>query len=306
MRLEEIADLQPQSGEVLVHIKAVGVNPMDTYIRGGTYGSLPALPYTPGTDAAGLVEGVGAGVQRVRPGDRVYIGWSQSGTYAEQAICLESQVHRLLANVSFEQGAALNVPYTAAFRALWQRAKVIPGEMVLVHGASGGVGVAAVQWARAAGLKVIGTAGTAAGQQLVREQGAHFVCNHNDPDYFKEILSFSEGRGVDVILEMLANVNLGKDLSLLAPNGRIVIIGCRGVVEINPREAMAREATLLGMLIMKASDKDLNSIHAAIEAGLEKGILNPVVGKVMPLGDAGKAHAEIISEGAYGKIILIP
>ncbi len=306
MKLEEIADLKPGAGEVLVRVKAVGVNPVEAYIRSGTYGMLPALPYTPGSDAAGVVEAVGVGVRRVSPGDRVYIGWSQSGTYAEQAVCLESQVHHLPFKVTFEQGASLNVPYSAAFRALWQRAKAVPGEVLLVHGASGGVGVAAVQWGRAAGLTVIGTAGSEAGYQLVSAQGAHFVCNHHDPGYLKEILAITEGRGVDIILEMLANVNLGNDLKLLAPDGRIVIIGSRGEVEINPREAMAREATVLGMLLMKASDKELASIHAAIAAGLEQGTINPVVGKTMGLAEAAKAHTEIMSGKALGKIVLIP
>jgi NADPH:quinone reductase len=306
MKLEEMADLQPGAGEVLVRIKAVGVNPVDVYIRSGAYGTLPALPYTPGSDAAGVVEAVGAGVSRVSPGERVYTAWSQSGTYAEQAVCLEAQVHPLPSPITFEQGASLNVPYSAAFRALWQRAKAVPGEALLVHGASGGVGVAAVQWARAAGLRVIGTAGTEAGRQMVREQGAHFVYNHHDPDYLKEIMAITEGRGVDVILEMLANVNLRKDLTMLAPGGRVVIVGSRGTVEIDPREAMAREATLLGMLIMKASDKDRASIHAAIEAGLEKGCINPLVGRVMALDEAARAHTEIMSESAFGKVVLIP
>jgi NADPH:quinone reductase len=306
MKLEEMADLKPEAGEVLVQIKAVGVNPVEAYIRSGTYGTLPALPYTPGSDAAGVVKAVGAGVRRVNPGERVYIGWSQSGTYAEQAICLETQVHRLPGRVTFDQGASLNIPYSAAFRALWQRAKAVPGEVLLVHGASGGVGVAAVQWARAAGLTVIGTAGSEAGRQLVSRQGAHFVCDHHDPDYFNKILAITEGRGVDIILEMLANINLGNDFKLLGPDGRIVIIGSRGEVEINPREAMAREATILGMFLMKASDKELASIHAAIGAGLEQGTIHPVVGQTMGLAEAAKAHSEIMSGKALGKIVLIP
>jgi NADPH:quinone reductase len=306
MQLEEMADLKPGAGEVLVRIKAVGVNPVEAYIRSGTYGTLPALPYTPGSDAAGVVAAVGAGVCRVHPGERVYIGWSQSGTYAEEALCLESQVHRLPDKVTFEQGASLNIPYSAAFRALWQRAMAVPGEVLLVHGASGGVGVAAVQWARAAGLTVIGTAGSEAGRQLVSQQGAHLVCDHHDPDYFNKILAFTEGRGVDLIVEMLANVNLGNDLRLLGPDGRIVIIGSRGEVEINPREAMVRESTILGMLLMKASDKELASIHAAIGAGLEQGTLQPVVGKTMGLAEVAKAHTEIMAGKALGKIVLIP
>ena len=306
MKIEEMADLEPKSGEVLVKIRAVGVNPVEVYIRSGDYGALPALPYTPGSDAAGVVEAVGAGVRRVNPGERVYVGWSQSGTYAQQAICLESQVHRLPPHISFEQGASLNIPYSAAFRALWQRGKAVPGEVLLVHGASGGVGMAAVQWARAAGLTVIGTAGTEEGRHLVAEQGAHFVFDHQKPDYLKEIIAVTEGRGVDIILEMLANVNLGKDLTILAAGGRVVVIGSRGEVEINPREAMAREATILGMVVMKASDKELASIHAAIAAGLEKGTINPVVGKTMELKEAARAHKEIMSERAFGKIVLIP
>jgi len=163
-----------------------------------------------------------------------------------------------------------------------------------------------VQWARAAGLTVIGTVGTEPGRQLAQEQGAHFVLNHHDSHYLKEILAITEGRGVAVLLEMLADVNLDNDLKVLAPGGRVVIIGCRGTVEINPREAMAREAALLGMLIMKAPEQDLASIHAAIQAGLEKGFLNPVIGKVMPLAEAAAAHQTIIARGAYGKIVLIP
>ena len=306
MQIEDMVDLEPRSGEVLVNIRAVGVNPLEVYIRNGDYGALPALPYTPGSDAAGVVEAVGEGVRRVNPGERVYVAWSQSGTYAQQAICLESQVHRLPPRISFEQGAALNIPYSAAFRALWQRGKAVPGEVLLVHGASGGVGVAAVQWARAAGLTVIGTAGTEEGRHLVTEQGAHFVFDHHKSDYLKDIMAVTEGRGVDLILEMLADVNLGKDLTILAPGGRVVIIGCRGEVQINPREAMAREASVLGMLLMKASDKELASIHAAIVAGLEKGTINPVVGRTMGLKEAARAHKEIMSEGAFGKIVLIP
>lgn len=306
MQLEDVANLEPKAGEVLVRVKAVGVNPVEVYIRSGEYGALPALPYTPGSDAAGVVEAAGSGVRRVKPGERVYVAWSETGTYAQQTICLETQVHGLPASISFEQGASLNIPYGAAFRALWQRGKAVPGEVLLIHGASGGVGIAAVQWARAAGLKVIGTAGTDKGSLLVAEQGAHVVCNHRDPNYLEEIMAATGGRGVDLILEMAADINLGKDLTILAPGGRIVVIGCRGGIKINPREAMAREATILGMLLMKASEKELASIHAAIAAGLEKRTINPVVGKTMPLKDAARAHKEIMSAGAYGKTILIP
>ena len=159
MHLEELPDPRPGPGQVVVRVKAVGVNPVDTYIRTGTY-TQPPLPYTPGLDAAGIVESAGEGVKQVRPGDRVYLAGSLSGTYAERALCETSHVQPLPQAVSFSQGAGVSVPYATAYRALFHRAKAVPGEVVLIHGASGGVGLAALQIARAAGLTVIGTTGT--------------------------------------------------------------------------------------------------------------------------------------------------
>jgi NADPH2:quinone reductase len=306
MRLEEVPDPQPMAGQVLVRIHAVGVNPFDTYMRAGAYSIKPVLPYTPGDDAAGVVEVIGEGVKRVTAGDRVYTARTVSGAYAEAAVCDEAQVHRLPKNVSFAQGAAVNVPYATAYRALFQHAHALPGETVLVHGATGGVGIAGTQLARAAGLTVIGTGGTEQGRQLVKEQGAHHVIDHHAPDYLEEIKELTNGVGVNVVLEMLANVNLGKDLGILAKSGRIVVIGSRGTVEIDPRAAMTRDASIHAMSVWNASAKELASIHAALGAGMENGTLRPVVGKEMPLADAPRAHKEVIESNAYGKIVLTP
>lgn len=306
MRLEDVADPQPGPGQVVVRVAAVGVNPVDTYIRSGAYAVKPALPYTPGMDAAGIVESIGENVTRVAAGSRVYVAGTISGAYAERALCHESQVHPLPQNISFAQGAAVNVPYATAYRALFQRGQAVPGETVFVHGASGGVGIAAVQLARAAGLTVIGTGGTEKGRQLVREQGAHQVLDHHAPDYLAQLLALTGGRGVDVVLEMLANVNLGKDLDLLARGGRVVVIGSRGAVEVDPRAAMSRDASIHGMSLLNASAQQLASIHAALVAGLESGTLRPVVGQEMPLEDAPRAHQAVMEPGAYGKIVLLP
>jgi NADPH2:quinone reductase len=299
MRLEEVPDPKPARGQIVVRLKAVGVNPVDVYRRTGNYPGKPALPYTPGTDSAGIVESVGEGVARFRTGDRVYTHGSVSGTYAEIALCNETQVHPLPASVTFAQGAALGIPYATAYRALFQRAKALPGETVLIHGASGGVGLAAVQFARAARLTVFGTAGTDRGRQLVAEQGAHRVLDHHDPNYLA-------GISPNVIIEMLANVNLGKDLTVLAPRGRIVVVGSRGTVEINPREAMSRDAAILGMLIFNATEQELMEIHDAIVAGLENGTLRPVVREELPLAEAPRAHRLVMKSGALGKIVLVP
>jgi len=306
MRLEEIPDPFCGPGQVLVRIQAVGVNPVDTYIRAGLYAIKPTLPYTPGSDASGTVEAVGGGMKRFKVGDRVYTAGTISGAYAEKALCSESQVHSLPPRVTYSQGAALNVPYSAAYRALFQRARAVPGETVLVHGASGGVGIAALQFSRAAGMTVIGTAGTEQGRHLASEQGAHHVLDHRSPGHFEEVLKLTENRGVDVIVELLANVNLGKDLGILAPGGRAVVVGSRGTVEVNPRDAIGREAAILGMSVFNATERETASIHAAIRAGLENGTLRPVIGQEMPLADASRAHRRIIEATALGKIVLLP
>lgn len=306
LRLEELDDPRAGAGEVLVRVRAIGVNPVDTYIRSGTHAVKPALPYTPGMDAAGVVESVGEGVGGVKAGDRVYVAGSVSGAYAELVLCREAQVHPLPERVSFAQGAAVNVPYATAYRALFLRAQARPAETVLVHGASGGVGVASVQLARAAGMRVVGTGGTEEGRRLVAEQGAHHVLDHRAPDYLAALMELTGGRGVDVILEMLANVNLGKDLALLARGGRVVVIGSRGPVEIDPRLTMTRDATVLGMSLVNATPEETARIHAALVAGLENGTLTPVVGREMPLADAARAHEAVMQPGAYGKIVLVP
>lgn len=306
MKLENVPDLHPGHGEVVVHVKAAGVNPVDTYIRSGAYASKPALPYTPGADAAGVVKAVGEGVKSVVVGARVYVAGTLSGAYAEFALCRETQLHPLTEKVTFAQGAAVNVPYATAYQALFHRARTMPGETVLVHGASGGVGIASVQLARATGIKTIGTAGTERGMKLAKDQGARYVLNHRDPKYLDELSVLTKGRGVDVILEMLANVNLGKDLPLLARGGRVVVIGSRGAVEINPRDTMSRDASILGMTLLNATEAELASIHSALVAGLESGVLRPVIGRELPLAEAPKAHQAVLEAGAYGKIVLVP
>jgi NADPH2:quinone reductase len=275
-------------------------------MRQGTYAIKPSLPYTPGSDAAGIVDSVGEGVSDFEPGDHVYVGGTLTGAYAEQALAEAWQVHPLPPNVTFAQGAGVNVPYATAYRALWHVARAQAGETVLIHGASGGVGVAAVQLARAAGMKVIGTGGTERGRELVAVQGAHHVLDHRSQGYLDELLKLTGGRGVDVILEMLANVNLAKDLSVLALKGRVVVIGNRGNIEINPREIMRRDAAVLGFILWNAGRPELESIHAGIVAGLENGSLRPAVGRELPLADAPQAHRAVMEPGAFGKTVLVP
>lgn len=285
MKLEDVPAPQPGKDQVLVRVKAAGVNPVDTYIRSGNYAIKPDLPYTPGSDAAGIIEATG---------QRVYIGRARTGAYAEFIACDAALVRPLPDSVTFAQGAALGVPYLTAYRALFQKAGAKAGETVLIHGASGGVGIAAVQFAVAAGLTVIGTAGTERGRELVRQQGAHQVAGHD------------WSGNANVIIEMLANVNLAKDLEMLAPRGRVVVVGSRGNIEINPRLMMGRDSSIHGMALWNATTEELAEGHDAIADGLKDGSLRPVVGKELPLAEAARAHEAVMQPGAFGKIVLIP
>ena len=305
LKLEEVATPKPSAGEVLVRIHAAGVNPYDTYMRAGTYAVKPTLPYTPGSDGAGIVEAVGEGVKKVRRDDRVYTGRTLTGAYAEYALALEEQVHLLPGKIDFKQGAGIWVPYGTAYHALYHSAKAHASETVLVHGASGGVGIAALQIARAMGLKVLGTAGTPKGLEIAKREGAHQVFDHRKAGYQEEILRATDNRGVDVILEMLANVNLSYDTQLLAKNGRVIVIGSRGEVTLNPRELMGRRASIRAFTLWGITPEEEADIHAGIFAGLENATLRPVVGKELPLAEAARAHKEILEPGSAGKTILV-
>jgi NADPH2:quinone reductase len=306
LTLGEVPAPEPGPGQVLVRNHAVGVNPVDTYLRSNTDNRGPKLPYTPGSDAAGVVEAVGSGVTAVKAGDRVYLGGTVTGAYAELSLCEQVHVHPLPANVSFAQGAAMNVPYATAYHALFDRGHGQAGETVLVHGASGGVGIGAVQLARARGLTVIGTAGTERGRRLVLEQGAHHALDHTAPGYLDELTRLTGGRGVDIVLEMLANVNLQKDLGIIAMRGRIVVIGNRGTVEINARLAMNKDAAILGMALFHATPAQLAGIHAALVEGLRNGTLRPAIAQELPLAQAPRAHEAVMEAGHHGKIVLVP
>ena len=305
LELHEIATPKPGPGQVLVRVHAAGVNPYDTYMRNGTYAVKPELPYTPGSDAAGTVEAVVEGVNKVKASDRVYTAKTVTGAYAEYALALESQVYPLPEKISFAQGAGLWVPYGTAYTALHHHAKAHAGETLLIHGASGGVGLAAVQFARAQGLTVFGTAGTQRGLDLIKKEGVHYAFDHTKAGYAEEILKVTGGQGIDVILEMLANVNLATDLRLLAMRGRVIVIGNRGEITINPRELMGRRASVRGFTLWAATDAECAEIHAAIAARLENGTLRPIVGKELPLKDAPVAHQDVLAPGAFGKIVLV-
>ncbi len=307
MQYEDVPDPTAAAGEVVIQIEAIGVNPVDTYIRAGVHLIKPALPFTPGGDAAGTILSSGDGVSQFKAGERVYVAnGGGSGGYAEQVVLPADTIQPLPDNVSSAQGAAIGTPYGTAYWALVKRGRGKAGETVLVHGASGAVGTAALQIAKSLGITAIGTAGSERGLDLVRQQGAAHALDHTKDGYLDALGELTGGKGPDLILEMLANVNLPRDIDAVAKYGRIVIIGNRGPVEINPRAAMMKELDILGIARFNAPPDDMNEMNAAIGRGLADGSLNPVIGKELPLKDAIEAHHAVLRPGAYGKIVLIP
>lgn len=290
-------------GSVVIRVMAVGVNPVETYIRAGTYPVLPELPYVPGGNCAGVVERVGRGASKFKAGDRVYTS-SGNGAYGEYCLCDEKAAYPLPENVSFEAGAAVGVPAATAYRALFIRGEGKAGGKVLIHGASGSVGLAAVQLAKAAGMVVTGTAGTERGLELITKLGADRALLHHG-DYVKMLAEEAAG-GFDLILEMLANVNLEKDLQLLASKGRVVIIGSRGRIEIDPRATMGKETDIRGLALASSSAEELERTHSALYKALANGVLTPVISCKLPLAEAAKAHDLVMESGNCGKIILLP
>jgi NADPH:quinone reductase len=306
----ELSTPEPGPGQVRVRMRAVGVNPADTYIRSGTYAFYtPSLPYTPGFDGAGVVDEVGTGVDTVQKGERVFVAAlgtpGCSGTYAELAVVDARAVHPLPDPLSFGQGAAVGIPCLTAYRALFQKARLKAGETVLIHGASGGVGIHATQLAHDAGAIVIGTAGSSTGADLVRAAGAQHVLDHSTPGYLEELTQITDGHGVSVIIEMQADINLEDDLKALATYGRVVIVGSRGTLDFTPRLTMLKEATIQGTALWYATTPEAADAVTAVADALRSGVLRPVVGDEMLLREAAAAHRRILEPGTRGKLILI-
>lgn len=302
LNLETVETPDISAEQILVAVKAAGVNPVDTYIRSGTNGYTASFPHTPGMDGAGEVVAVGDAVSGFAVGDRVYFTRTSTGSAAEYAVCAPASTYPLPDAVSFVEGACLGIPATTAHRALFGRADARAGETVLVHGGTGAVGTIAVQLARAAGLTVVATAGTAEGEALLRKLGVDTVLNHHSDDYLKPWQS--PDAGFDVIVEMLADVNLDRDLKALGRQGRVIVVGSRGNVEITPRDLMARDAAVMGMAVMNVTPLQLQQIARSLYPLLQGGLVQPVVRQTYALDEVGKAHEAVLESGAAGNYII--
>ncbi|TBR41950.1 NADPH:quinone reductase [Marinomonas agarivorans] len=307
LKVVEVETPSINDDQILVKVGAAGVNPVDTYIRSGTNNYKANFPHTPGLDGAGTVVQVGTNVTEFKQGDRVYFNRNLTGSAAEFAVCAPANTFPLAPTLSFEEGACLGVPYTTAYRALFDRAQAKAGQKVLVHGGTGAVGLAVVQLALAAGLEVVASTSTDAGEALLKAQGVKQVLRHNEADHlapFQPTDTPVSASGFDIIIEMLANHNLAEDLKALAHGGCVAVIGNRGTVEINPRDLMARDASVVGVALANVKPEELKRIAKALYPLLQGKLLKPVVRKTFALSELSQAHEEVLLTGALGNLVV--
>ncbi|GMT01047.1 hypothetical protein PENTCL1PPCAC_23221, partial [Pristionchus entomophagus] len=277
--------------QVLIDVHSAGINPVDTYIRAGTYAKLPDLPYVPGRDGCGVVREVGSGVTHVKAGDRV---WFLAPNGASAEVTVATEVFPLPDALLFIEGGCLGIPYLTAHRALFTRGHLKKSDRVLIHGASGGVGLASCQLARFFGASlVVGTAGTKQGEDTVARNGAHHTVCHRDANYVDELRKIAP-EGFDLIIEMLANVNLATDLNLLSRGGRVGIVGNRGEITINPRAFMQKESSAYGVMLSGATDEEMTGCSEMISSLFSSTEYRPVSSRIYSLDEFPQSHKDIV------------
>ncbi len=301
---------QPEAlkGTVLVRNRAIGINFADTLFRQGQYAQTPQLPDTPGLEAAGVIEKVGEGVNGLSAGMRVAAIGAKA--YSEYMVARASQVIPVPDHVSFDEGAAFPIQVLTAWHILHSSHNTGPGQTVVVHSAAGGVGIVAVQIAKAAGARVIGTVSSASKAALAKEYGADEVVNYANQDFSAEEMRLTDNRGADLILDAVGKPTFEKGINCLAPMGHLVLYGRAGGAPdpLNPFKLFQRSTKVSGFM--------LNQQHTGKERwqrGIEdsfrlmkEGKLKLLIGKKFPLFEAAEAHRFMESRGSTGKLVLVP
>ena len=307
LRLEEAPDPQVQAGQIQIRVRAAGINPADLVRLSGRLGT-PPLPYIPGTDVCGEVEAVGAGVTHVKSGDRVY-GRAFAGGYAEKTCLMGTETIALPANLSWEEGAAIPIPFFTAYRALYHKAQLRPGETVLISAGGGGVGVAAIQLAKATNARVFTTVGSREKADRTLQLGADVAINYHEQDFVKEVQKGTDGKGVNVIIENVAADNFARDFAALALNGRIVLIGTGTGKSADATfpvfGALFKDATILGMSLVNAGSV-IQEMAAALSPLFTNGTIKAVISRAYPLAEAQQALGDLVAGRVFGKLVLLP
>ncbi len=326
LRYEEAPDPVPGPGQVLVRVHAASVNRLDLWVR-STLPNIP-LPHIPGSDGAGEVVAVGEGVQMVHVGQRVallpaifcgecahcqageqtvcdcfqLLGRHVDGTYAELVAVPVGNVYPLAEDLPYELVGAMPVTFLTAWHMLIVRASLRAGERVLIVGASGGLGTAAVQVAKLAGASIIATAGTEEKAARLREMGVQHVINYRTQPIADEVLRITEGRGVEVAFEHVGPATFEQSLRSLRANGRLVISGATTgpTASFSIRDFYSRQLSLLGAM----AGTPLEFADLLRLAG--EGRLRPVIDHVLPLSQAVEAHRRMEAGQVFGKLVLVP
>ncbi len=323
--LRELADPQPAPGQVLIRVRAVGINFADLYQRMGLYPGTPRPPFIPGMEVAGEVESIATPQTdgaRLRPGDRV-VALPGFGAYAERAVAPVEHVFRLPEGIPYEEGAAIPVNYLTAYHSMFHMGNLQPGDRILIHGAAGGVGIAAVQLALVRQLVIFGTAGPAK-QDLLRHMGVHHPIDYTRED-FEQVVRREAPGGIEMVMDPIGGKSFTKGLRCLGPTGRLVVYGFSASVGpegkrslwrglkalaqtpwLNPLRLMRRNVAVIGVHLgrMKGREAILHRQMEEIFQLYAAGQVRPVIGKIFPLEEAAAAHRYIHARRNIGKVVL--
>jgi len=310
LRYEEAPDPSPGPGEVLVRVRAAGVNYADTMFREGRYFLRPQFPAIPGLETAGEVAALGEGVTEFAVGDRVMGPLANAGGYAELAVAPAHHLSKVPANVSWVEAAAVPVAAVTADQVLHVAGRLQPGESVVVHAAAGGVGTLMVQMAKLAGARVIATASTEEKRQLALSLGADVAVDYTQADWPQQVRAATNGRGADVIAEMVGGEVFSQSWACLAPWGRLVCFGMAGgqMPSLNPIMLMPQNQSVVGYYVTTAMDRPelMRPTYDRIYSALSAGRLRVIVGETAPLSQAADVHRRLRGRQTTGKLVLLP
>ena len=295
-------------GTVLVRNRAIGINFADTLFRQGQYATAPQLPDTPGLESAGTIEAVSDGVKGFSVGMRVAAIGAKA--YSEYSIARASQVIPIPDFVSFDEGAAFPIQVLTAWHILHSSHNTAADQTVVVHSAAGGVGIVAVQIAKAAGARVIGTVSSASKAQLAKEYGADEVINYATEDFSAEVMRITDKRGADLILDAVGKPTFEKGLNCLAAMGHLVLYGRAGGPPdpLNVFKLFQRSTKVSGFMLNQ-NHVGKERWHRGIEDSfrlMKEGKLKLLIGRKFPLAEAAEAHRFMESRGSTGKLVLVP
>lgn len=307
--VSDVPTPEPREGEVLVRVVAAGVNRADSMQRQGHYPPPPGESEVPGLEVSGVVEALGEGADGWSVGDEV-CALLAGGGYAEHVRVPAGQLLPVPAGVSLEDAAALPEVACTVWSNVFLTANLQPGEVFLVHGGSSGIGTMAIQLAKAVGARVAVTAGSVAKLDACRELGADVLVSYRDEDFVERVREATDGHGADVVLDNMGAKYLGRNVDVLAANGRLVVIGLQGgrVGELDLGTLLAKRGAVIATSLRARPHAEKAAIVAAVREHVwplvEDGTVRPIVHSRHPLESAADAHRELEESGHIGKILL--